>query len=117
MGAPSKRTVQVPGLRSPPPWSASTGRLVRTDLAMTGEISLHGLVLPVGGVRDKVLGAHRAGLTTVILPAANMRDVQAVPDNVKEALTFIPASTLEEVLTSAFPGGLSLTPPTPSIEH
>jgi len=97
--------------------SLLTGRLVRTDLAMTGEISLHGLVLPVGGVRDKVLGAHRAGLTTVILPAANMRDVQAVPDNVKEALTFIPASTLEEVLTSAFPGGLSLTPPTPSIEH
>merc|ERR1719495_1067405 len=97
--------------------SLLTGRLVRTDLAMTGEISLHGLVLPVGGVRDKVLGAHRAGLTTVILPAANMRDVQAVPDNVKDALTFIPASTLVEVLTSAFPGGLTLTPPTPSIEH
>jgi len=97
--------------------SLLTGRLVRTDLAMTGEISLHGLVLPVGGVRDKVLGAHRAGLTTVILPAANTRDLQAVPDNVKDAITFIPAGTLEEVLTSAFPGGLNLTPPTPSIEH
>jgi len=97
--------------------SLLTGRLVRTDLAMTGEISLHGLVLPVGGVRDKVLGAHRAGLTTVILPSANARDLESVPDNVKDAITFIPASTLEEVLTAAFPGGLNLTPPTPSIQH
>jgi len=97
--------------------SLLTGRLVRTDLAMTGEISLHGLVLPVGGVRDKVLGAHRAGLTTVILPAANSRDLQSLPDNVKDAITFIPTGTLEEVLTAAFPGGLNLTRPTPTIEH
>merc|ERR1712130_247283 len=97
--------------------SLLTGRLVRTDLAMTGEISLHGLVLPVGGVRDKVLGAHRAGLTTVILPAANTKDLQSLPDNVKDAITFIPIATLEEVLTAAFPGGLNLTPPTPTIEH
>lgn len=87
--------------------------------AMTGEISLHGLVLPVGGVRDKVedplktdfsllltdlslsfakstlqvLGAHRAGLTTVILPAANTRDLKSLPDNVKDAITFIPVSS------------------------
>merc|ERR1712032_1812132 len=51
------------------------------------------------------------------LPAANTRDLQSLPDNVKDAITFIPAGTLEEVLTAAFTGGLNLTPPTPSIEH
>jgi len=88
--------------------SLFTDRLVRDDLAMTGEISLRGLVLPVGGVRDKVLAAHRAGLDTIILPKKNMKDVQEIPEKIKEKMEFIGVETLEEVLHAAFPGGFPL---------
>jgi len=88
--------------------SLFTERLVRNDLAMTGEISLRGLVLPVGGVRDKVLAAHRAGLDTVILPKSNMKDVEDIPEKIKEKMDFIGVETLEEVLHAAFPGGFPL---------
>merc|ERR1712121_68446 len=77
--------------------SLFTERLVRSGLAMTGEISLRGLVLPVGGVRDKVLAARRGGLDTVILPRHNMKDIQEIPENIKEKMEFIPVDTLEEV--------------------
>jgi len=88
--------------------SLFTDRLVRDDLAMTGEISLRGQVLPVGGVRDKVLAAHRGGLNTVILPRQNMKDLKEIPENIKEKMEFIAVDTLEEVLHAAFPGGFPL---------
>jgi ATP-dependent Lon protease len=69
---------------------------------MTGEISLSGLVLPVGGIKEKVLAAHRAGIKRVILPKANAKDLKDVPQEVREALTFILVERIEEVLPAAF---------------
>ncbi|XP_066099936.1 lon protease homolog 2, peroxisomal [Saccopteryx bilineata] len=85
--------------------SLFSGRLVRSDVAMTGEITLRGLVLPVGGIKDKVLAAHRAGLKQVILPQRNEKDLEEIPGNVREDLSFILASCLDEVLNAAFDGG------------
>ncbi|MFQ3632136.1 endopeptidase La [Roseiflexus sp.] len=81
--------------------SAATGRLVRDDVAMTGEITLRGRVLPVGGIKEKVLGAHRAGINTIILPRRNEVDLDDLPPDVREALTFVPVETLDEVLAAA----------------
>jgi ATP-dependent Lon protease len=88
--------------------SLLTERPVRPDLAMTGEITLRGLVLPVGGVRDKVLAAHRVGLTTVILPRRNLKDLKEVPERVLSGLSLVGVDTLEEVLQAAFPAGFPL---------
>ncbi len=82
--------------------SAYVGTPVRKDTAMTGEISLSGLVLPVGGIKEKVLAAHRAGITRIILPKANEKDLKEVPDEVKLELEFILVETIEEVLPAAF---------------
>jgi ATP-dependent Lon protease len=68
--------------------SLFTGRPVRSELAMTGEISLRGLVLPIGGVKEKVLAAQRAGITEVMLPARNRRDLDEIPAEVREKLAF-----------------------------
>ena len=68
---------------------------------MTGEITLRGRVLPVGGVKMKVLAAHRAGLTTVILPKRNEHDLEDLPDDVRQALTFLPVEMIDEVLNTA----------------
>lgn len=81
--------------------SAFTGRKVRRDVAMTGEITLRGRVLPVGGVKEKVLAAHRAGFKTVILPKKNDKDLIDVPKNVRRDLTIVPAERMEEVLAAA----------------
>jgi ATP-dependent Lon protease len=81
--------------------SAATGRLVRDDVAMTGEISLRGRVLPIGGIKEKALGAHRAGIRTIILPRRNMADLDDLPRDVFEELTFVPVDTLDEVLATA----------------
>ncbi len=81
--------------------SAMSGRLVRKDVSMTGEITLRGRVLPIGGVKEKVLGAHRAGITNIILPFDNEADMEDIPDEVKEKLTFHLAKTLKEVLAVA----------------
>jgi ATP-dependent Lon protease len=81
--------------------SALTGRRVRRDVAMTGEITLRGRVLPVGGVRDKVLGAYRAGIGTIILPQRNERDLLDVPGNVKRKLRFVYVQQMDEVLGAA----------------
>jgi ATP-dependent Lon protease len=81
--------------------SAATGRLVREDVAMTGEISLRGRVLPIGGIKEKSLGAHRAGIRTVILPKRNMGDLDDLPPEVSRELTFVPVETLDEVLATA----------------
>ncbi|MBX3302717.1 MAG: endopeptidase La [Nitrospira sp.] len=82
--------------------SVYEGKAVRSDTAMTGEISLSGLVLPVGGVKEKVLAAHRAGITRIILPKANEKDLKDVPQEVRDELTFILAERIEEVLPAAF---------------
>jgi ATP-dependent Lon protease len=82
--------------------SAYEGKAVRIDTAMTGEISLSGLVLPVGGIKDKVLAAHRAGIKRIILPKANEKDLKEIPQEVRDELTFILAERIEEVLPAAF---------------
>jgi ATP-dependent Lon protease len=82
--------------------SAYVGKIVRSDTAMTGEISLSGLVLPVGGIKEKVLAAHRAGIKRIILPKANVKDLKDVPVEVREDLTLIPVERIEEVLPAAF---------------
>ena len=64
--------------------SLLTSRTVRSDVAMTGEISLRGLVLPIGGVKEKTLAAHRAGIRTVLLPARNRKDLEDIPDSVRQ---------------------------------
>jgi ATP-dependent Lon protease len=75
---------------------------VRSDTAMTGEISLSGLVLPVGGIKEKILAARRAGIQRVILPKANQKDLKEVPENVRSEMSFIFVETIEEVLPAAF---------------
>jgi len=82
--------------------SSYEGKPVRSDTAMTGEISLSGLVLPVGGIKEKVLAAHRAGIKRIILPKANEKDLKDVPQEVRENLTFILVERIEEVLPAAF---------------
>ena len=82
--------------------SSYVGKPVRSDTAMTGEISLSGLVLPVGGIKEKVLAAHRAGIKRIILPKANEKDLKEVPQEVRDDLTFIFVERIEEVLPSAF---------------
>jgi ATP-dependent Lon protease len=81
--------------------SAMSGRPVRKDVAMTGEITLRGRVLPIGGVKEKVLGAHRAGITTIILPKDNEADMEDIPEDVRKQLTFHCVSTLDEVFNIA----------------
>ncbi|XP_054426283.1 lon protease homolog 2, peroxisomal [Pteronotus mesoamericanus] len=88
--------------------SLFSGRLVRSDVAMTGEITLRGLVLPVGGIKDKVLAAHRAGLKRVIIPQRNEKDLEEIPSNVRQDLSFVTASCLDEVLNAAFDGGFAV---------
>ena len=82
--------------------SSYIGEAVRSDTAMTGEISLSGLVLPVGGIKEKVLAAHRAGIKRIILPKANAKDLKEVPQEVRDNLTFILVERIEEVLPAAF---------------
>jgi ATP-dependent Lon protease len=81
--------------------SAMSGRPVRRDVAMTGEITLRGRVLPIGGVKEKVLGAHRAGITTIILPKDNEADLEDIPEDVRKQLTFHCVSTLDELFEIA----------------
>ena len=81
--------------------SAYTGRPVRREVAMTGEITLRGRVLPVGGLKDKVLAAHRAGVKTVILPKKNEKDLVDIPKRVRRGLHFVLAERMEEVLEAA----------------
>lgn len=89
--------------------SLYTGRKVRSDTAMTGEITLSGLVFPVGGVKEKVMAAHRAGIRRIILPDRNEPDTDEIPDDVKKELEFIPVKYISEVLKAALePTG---TPP------
>ncbi len=81
--------------------SALTGRPTRHNVAMTGEITLRGTVLPIGGLKEKVLGAARAGITDIVLPKENERDLEDLPDEVRAQLVFHPVETLDEVLAVA----------------
>ena len=85
--------------------SLATRIPVRADVAMTGEVTLRGRVLPVGGVRDKALAALRAGISRVIVPKANMRDLKNIPKDLKRRMTFIPVEHMYEVLDAAFEQG------------
>ncbi|PWC43061.1 endopeptidase La [Azospirillum sp. TSO22-1] len=86
--------------------SLLTGRAVAPDTAMTGEISLRGLVLPVGGVKDKVVAAHRAGIRTVVLPGRNRKDLEAIPAGVRDSLRFVWVEGVDEALAALFGGGV-----------
>jgi ATP-dependent Lon protease len=94
--------------------SLLTGRLVRNDLAMTGEITLRGAVLPIGGVKEKVLAAHRAGLKAVLLPKKNEEDLKEIPEKVRQELTVFLVSDMKEVIDVALTaGGTDARLPTP----
>jgi len=84
--------------------SLAMGRPVSEEVAMTGEITLTGQVLPIGGVRDKVFAAQRAGITTVILPKENEADLDDLPRDVRKQMTFVLADHVDEVMEAAFPG-------------
>jgi ATP-dependent Lon protease len=81
--------------------SAITGIPIRRDIAMTGEITLRGRVLPIGGLKEKLLAALRAGITTVFIPKENEKDLIEIPDNVKKGMTIIPVSHVDEVINQA----------------
>ncbi len=81
--------------------SALTGKPVRKEVGMTGEITLRGRVLPIGGLKEKSLSAHRAGLTTIIIPKDNEKDLEDIPESVRSDLVFYPVSHLDEVLEHA----------------
>ena len=81
--------------------SLVSDRVVRADVAMTGEITLRGKVLPVGGIKEKVLAAHRAGIKTIILPKGNVRDLDDIPEALRRELEFVPVDTIAEVIQRA----------------
>jgi ATP-dependent Lon protease len=87
--------------------SVLTGVPIRKDIAMTGEITLRGRVLPIGGLKEKLLAALRSGVKTVLIPQENAKDLADVPDNVKSQLEIIPVSTVDEVLARALTGPLT----------
>ena len=87
--------------------SVLTGTPIRKDLAMTGEITLRGRVLPIGGLKEKLLAALRSGIKTVLIPAENEKDLAEVPENVKAGLEIIPVATVDEVLLLALTGKLT----------
>src|SRR5207247_3736751 len=86
---------------SPALASLFSNRPVRPDVAMTGEITLRGLILPIGGLKEKSLAAMRAGITTVIIPKLNEKDLVDVPEEAKQKLKFIPVENVDEVLEAA----------------
>ena len=98
--------------------SLLTGIRVRADVAMTGEVTLRGRVLPVGGIKEKVLAAHRAGVKRVILPERNVADLEEVPAEIQQELEFIGVSRVDEVLRAALVEGsqikLDLSQPDPA---
>lgn len=81
--------------------SLLTGRTVHNDIAMTGEISLRGLVLPVGGIKEKVIAAARAGIHTVLLPARNKKDYEEIPEAARKALKFVWLENADEAIAAA----------------
>jgi ATP-dependent Lon protease len=96
--------------------SALTRVPTRRDVAMTGEITLRGKVLPIGGVKEKLLAAHRAGVTSLILPKDNEKDLADIPKNVLDVMKVYLVETMDEVLKTALAGPLPTVPPTPEAE-
>ena len=94
--------------------SALTGHAVYRDVAMTGEITLRGRVLPVGGVRDKVLAAHRAGMKVVLLPEKNMKDLVDIPKSARNDLELLPVKHMDQILDIALAPEVSIDPPRPT---
>jgi ATP-dependent Lon protease len=90
--------------------SLALGRKVRSDVAMTGEISLRGKVLPIGGLKEKALAAHRAGIRTVIIPKRNDPDLEDLPKELRDEMMFVPVDDAREVLTVALEGPQALRP-------
>ena len=84
--------------------SLLTGRTVRSDTAMTGEISLRGLVLPVGGIKEKVVAAAAAGITRVMLPARNRRDFEEIPEDARKKLEFIWLEKVDDAIAAGLEG-------------
>jgi ATP-dependent Lon protease len=84
--------------------SAARNVPIDPEVAMTGEITLSGLVLPVGGIREKALAARRYGIKTMVLPALNEADLSELPEDVRRDMKFVPVKTLEEALAVAMPG-------------
>jgi len=93
--------------------SALTGRPVFKHIGMTGEITLRGRILPIGGVREKVLAAHRAGLKTVLLPEKNMKDLSELPKTARLELKIIPVKHMDDVLKIALSAEVVNEPPKP----
>ncbi len=89
--------------------SLLTGKKVKSDLAMTGEITLRGKVMPIGGVKEKVLAARRAGIKTVLLPDRNMNDLEDVPEDLRKEMTFIPVERIDQVIANALQDGKPLS--------
>ncbi len=87
--------------------SALTKKKVRHNVAMTGEITLTGRVLPIGGLKEKSLAAYRAGIDTIIIPKDNEKDIQKIPDSIKNKLKFIIANKVEDVLENALIGEIN----------
>jgi ATP-dependent Lon protease len=87
--------------------SALTGRSIDQDLAMTGEITLRGRILPIGGLKEKLLAAKRAGITRVLIPKENEKHLEEVPPAVRRSLSILPVAHMDEVLAEAIRGGLS----------
>ena len=81
-------------------FSALTGKKVRCDIAMTGEITLRGRVLPIGGLKEKSLAAHRAGINNIVIPYDNKKDLEDIPENIRAEMKFIPVKTMDEVLAA-----------------
>jgi ATP-dependent Lon protease len=97
--------------------SALTGRPVKKDVAMTGEITLKGKVLPIGGIKEKVLAAHRAGIKTILLPRDNKKDVSEIPEHVRADLNLILVDNVDEVLKEAIDWKVNPTPPVELLEQ
>ena len=93
--------------------SALTGRPVFRQIGMTGEITLRGRVLPIGGVREKVLAAHRAGLKVVLLPEKNVKDLIEVPKTVRTEMKIVPVTHMDQVLEVALSQEVTVDPPRP----
>jgi len=91
--------------------SLYSGQPARNDTAMTGEVTLTGLVLPIGGVKEKVLAARRAGLKRVILPRGNQKDLRDLPEDVRKEMTFIFADRVRDVLAEMLPGVVTIVVP------
>jgi ATP-dependent Lon protease len=96
--------------------SLLTGRAVRGNVAMTGEITLRGQVLPVGGIKEKVLAAHRLGVDTVILPKRNENDLEDIPEEVRKQLKFVPVEHMDEAFTAALVGNKPVLVAPPKLE-